>query len=458
MSKLTDSSPPHSCGASAAIIPVPALEPLRLRTSAAEASAFRFVNRAESRERAFKVILIVATIAPVLALVLALPVGRYWSTWLLTRARWLALETVRLKPDHAEIEADWMRKRSFDVSSTVGRWPRPSPNTLPPCSASCFAELDPDHALVRWGNFDRTVLLPGKIFEADDTGRSYRFRPNVRSIWVRNFPVKGQVKAYFQVLDKPEVAELLQGTGAQLVEGSVQTTNSWGLRGPEPNLKASWRGIALGDSYLQGLFVGDQETPTECLKRELASRLLAPVEILNTGHLGYSPEQYYYTLVEFGRRFPPQFVVVSIFANDAGGDVEGVLHGNADWQESGYWLGRIRQYCLERNAHLLVVPAALDQTDRRAAARRLLPWLVLECLGSNRSRIPRSDRRLRQCASRGVARLEASREISHRQFAFQRSRGRCPFFAGRVSGMGQSRRPPARARHRKTYVLPKRAF
>ena len=77
-----------------------------------------------------------------------------------------------------------------------------------------FAELDPDHALVRWGNFDRTVLLPGKIFEADDTGRSYRFRPNVRSIWVRNFPVKGQVKAYFQVLDKPEVAELLQGTGA----------------------------------------------------------------------------------------------------------------------------------------------------------------------------------------------------------------------------------------------------
>ena len=220
-----------------------------------------------------------------------------------------------------------------------------------------FAELDPDHALVRWGNFDRTVLLPGKIFEADDTGRSYRFRPNVRSIWVRNFPVKGQVKAYFQVLDKPEVAELLQGTGAQLVEGSVQTTNSWGLRGPEPNLKASWRGIALGDSYLQGLFVGDQETPTECLKRELASRLLAPVEILNTGHLGYSPEQYYYTLVEFGRRFPPQFVVVSIFANDAGGDVEGVLHGNADWQESGYWLGRIRQYCLERNAHLLVVPA-----------------------------------------------------------------------------------------------------
>ena len=121
-----------------------------------------------------------------------------------------------------------------------------------------FAGLDPDHALVRWGNFDRTVLLPSTVFEADETGRSYRFRPNMRSIWVRNFPVKGPVKAYFQVPDTPELAELVKGTGAQIVEGSTQTTNSWGLRGPEPDLAAPWRGIVLGDSYMQGLFVGDR--------------------------------------------------------------------------------------------------------------------------------------------------------------------------------------------------------
>jgi hypothetical protein len=78
---------------------------------------------------------------------------------------------------------------------------------------------------------------------------------------------------------------------------------------------------------------------------------------LNTGHLGYSPEQYYYTLVEYGRRFPPQFVVVSMFANDFGGDVEAVLQGSGDTEEARYWLWRIREYCLERNAHFLVVPA-----------------------------------------------------------------------------------------------------
>jgi hypothetical protein len=292
------------------------------------------------------------------ALVLALPVGRYWTGWLITRVRWLSMGVVGLKPAHGEIEADWRSKRIFDVTSaqrslaaTFALYPPAMQRLLR------FAELDPDHALVRWGNFDRTVLLPGKIFEADETGRSYRFRPNVRSIWIRNFPVKGQMKAYFQVLDVPEVADLLKGTGAQIVEGSAQTTNSWGLRGQEPNLKASWRGIVLGDSYMQGLFVGDQETPSEYLKRELKSRLQAPVEILNTGHLGYSPEQYYYTLVEYGRWFPPQFVVVSIFANDFGGDLEAVLLGNGDTEEARYWLWRIRQYCLERDAHFLVVPA-----------------------------------------------------------------------------------------------------
>jgi hypothetical protein len=359
LSKVSGSPPAPSQRAPASLeVPLIRLRRSAFRRSHTKQERFRFIERAEKLERRFKIFVTLGTVVLLFGLVAALPVGRYWAIWLFTRGRWLSQSAVGLKIDHSEIESDWRRRREFDVASarkslgaTFAEYPPAMQRLLH------FAELDPDHALVRWGNFDRTVLLPGNIFEADDTGRSYRFRPNVRSIWVRNFPVKGQVKAYFQVLDKPEVLELLKGTGATVVEGSVQTTNSWGLRGPEPNLRASWRGIVLGDSYMQGLFVGDQETPTECLKRELHSRLLAPIEILNTGHLGYSPEQYYYTLVEYGRRFPPQFVVVSIFANDFGGDVESVLQGNGDWEEAAYWLWRIRQYCLERDAQLLVVPA-----------------------------------------------------------------------------------------------------
>jgi hypothetical protein len=194
------------------------------------------------------------------------------------------------------------------------------------------------------------------VFEAEQSGRSYQFRPNVRSIWVRNFPVKGPVKAYFQVPETPEIADVVKGTGAEIVRGSTQTTNSWGLRGPEPDLKARWRGIVLGDSYMQGLFIGDDQTPTECLKRELKSRLGATVEILNTGHLGYSPEQYYYTLVQYAERFAPRFVVVSFFANDFG-DFQEALEGKGDWEEAQYWMGRISQFCFSKAAECVMVPA-----------------------------------------------------------------------------------------------------
>ncbi len=82
------------------------------------------------------------------------------------------------------------------------------------------------------------------------------------------------------------------------------------------------------------------------------------MEILNTGHLGYSPEQYYYSLVEYDGRFPAQFVVVSVFANDFAGEVKDVLEGRGgDWEEGRYWLGRIRDYCVSRGQICLFVPA-----------------------------------------------------------------------------------------------------
>lgn len=318
---------------------------------------FGFIVRAQKLEHAFKLIIALATIGLLAFFLTALSPGRYLSGWVAARARELARHAVGLPPDRGEIDAGWKRKRIFDIEQSRGTLTSSFAEYPPRLQRLLeYAGLDPDHALVRWGNFDRTVLLPSTVFEPDETGRSYRFRPNTRSIWVRNFPMKGPVKAYFPVPDRPELREIVNGTQALIVDGSMQTTNSWGLRGPEPDLSAPWRGIVLGDSYMQGLFVGDHETPVECLKRDLTVRLGDPVEILNTGHLGYSPEQYYYTLLEYGERFPPRFVVISLFANDFG-DFQEVLEGRGDWQEGSYWLGLIRDYCLSRNLECLVVPA-----------------------------------------------------------------------------------------------------
>ena len=317
---------------------------------------FRFVTRAKQLDRAFKSSIAIATVCLIVAFLTLLSPGRYLTSWLSARVRHVAMWAIGLPPDRGEIDADWQRKRLFDIEqsrstldATFAKYPPAMQKLLE------FAGLDPAHALVRWGNYDRTVLLPSTVFEAEQSGRSYQFRPNVRSIWIRNFPVKGPVKAYFQVPETPETADVVTGTGAEIVSGSTQTTNSWGLRGPEPDLKAHWRGIVLGDSYMQGLFIGDDQTPTECLKRELKSRLGATVEILNTGHLGYSPEQYYYTLVQYGKRFAPRFVVVSFFANDIG-DFQEALEGKGDWEEAGYWMSRISQYCFSTGAECVMVP------------------------------------------------------------------------------------------------------
>ena len=306
-----------------------------------------------------------------------------------------------------------------------------------------FAGLDPEHALVRWGNFDRTVLLPSTVFEPDETGRSYRFRPNVRSIWVRNFPMKGPVKAYFQVPDKPEVAELVKGTGAQIVDGSTQTTNSWGLRGPEPDLKASWRGIVLGDSYMQGLFVGDHETPTECLKRDLKSRLGAPVEILNTGHLGYSPEQYYYSLVEYGRSVSRPSSSWSASSPTTSADSRKCSRARATGRRGATgWAGSASSV-LERSSDLPRRSGPLGQPDRRAAdgraitrARSPTSW---KRPGSNIStRSPTSP----TPSSRSSTNPGAPGLTAHRQPALQRADRRRPFLGARDVESGP---PPSAA-------------
>ncbi len=224
-----------------------------------------------------------------------------------------------------------------------------------------YAGLDPETGLLRWGNHDRTLLLPSTVYEADDTGRSFRLRPNTRSIWLRNVGLNSGLPVSFLVPDGPELAAAIQGTSAIPVETSRQTTNSWGLRGPEPDRNAPLRGIVLGDPFMQGMLIGDEETPAECLSRYLQTQLQTRVSVLNTGHLGYSPEQYYSSLRAFADRFQPHFVVVSLYANGFSGDNSDVpMRARGDWEEGKYWLDQITQSCRSRACPYLDVPAPFE--------------------------------------------------------------------------------------------------
>ncbi len=137
--------------------------------------------------------------------------------------------------------------------------------------------------------------------------------------------------------------------------GTEQATNSWGCRGPEPDLTAPVRGLVLGDSFMQGYFVRDDETPPVRLGQSLAELLGARVSILNTGVLGYEPEHEYHTLRAFAERFRPRFVVVATFVNDFGEEAA-VLRGEGDWVEPAYWLEKIQEYCRSKGILCLFAP------------------------------------------------------------------------------------------------------
>ena len=248
-----------------------------------------------------------------------------------------------------EVEAQWRVRRQHGIEEThkslAGFY---NATTKEVRELFQVAGMDPEHALIRYGRADQAFVISPQVFELDEHGRSYRFRPNTRSIWLRQITIRGGPFAMFQVLDTPDHRAAAARAGAIVDEGSVQNTNSWGLRGAEPDASAAVRGIVLGDSFMQGMFNGDGDTPPLDLERYLQAAWRVPVSILNTGHIGYSPEQYYYALREYGDLFRPQFVVVSVCPNDFG-DGPAVLLGKGDWyKEAEYWLDEIRMWCNSR--------------------------------------------------------------------------------------------------------------
>ena len=181
-----------------------------------------------------------------------------------------------------------------------------------------YAGLDPDHSLLRWGNFNLTLLLPSTVFEADDTGRSYKLRPNTRSIWLRSLTLGKEVLPFFLVPDGPGLAEAIKGTPAIPVETSRETTNSWGLRGPEPDPEAP----AARDRPGRLLHAGDVHRrrgyppgmPQALSRGPFQGEGLDP----EYRRPGVFAGAILYSLLAYVDDFRPQFVIVSVCTNDFG--------------------------------------------------------------------------------------------------------------------------------------------
>ena len=318
------------------------------------------------------------------------------------RARlWLAFHETRLglnqnlfgvEPDRTEVEARWRLRRERGIESSLKGLTDFYRGTSEEMRALFrTAGMDPDHALVRYGRGDQAFAISPQVFEPDDRGRSYRFRPRTRSVWLRQITIRKGPFMMFQVLDTPEHRAAATRAGAIVDLGSIQNTNSWGLRGAEPDPAAEVRGIVLGDSFMQAMFNGDSDTPPVYLERELRDAWKLSVSVINTGHIGYSPEQYYYSLVEYGERFRPHFIVVSLCPNDFG-DGAAVMSGMADWtDEAAYWLDKIQIWSRSHLAACLIVPFRCMVKSRRSARRGpIRVRLNICCMFTRRSTASRS--------------------------------------------------------------------
>lgn len=318
---------------------------------------FAFLERSRRRQRLFKRLIIALTATTVAAMIGLSSAGRYHArVWSGAIRDAVELRLVGSLP-RERIEADWRVRRRRGIEMAHERLSSFYRETTEEMRALFrVAGMDPEHALIRYGRADQGFVISPQVFDRDDRGRSYRLRPNTRSVWLRQITLHNGPLGMFEVLDTPEHRAAALAAGAIVDERSVQHTNSWGLRGPEPDMSVPIRGIVLGDSFMQGMFNGDEDTPPIQLQRYLESAWKMPVAVVNTGHIGYSPEQYYYSLLEYGDRVQPDFVVVSVCPNDFGHD-KAVLEGRGDWfDEAGYWLERIRELCDSHRATCLLVP------------------------------------------------------------------------------------------------------
>jgi hypothetical protein len=339
--------------------------------------SFPFAHSAAAREQSFKRITLLVTALAILAVFASTPASRLAVRSAAVRARWFALKLIGGDVPRAEIEADEHRHRLQAVEKTRALLAKTIDEGGEPLARLMkAARMDPETAVIRWGNFNHCLVLSSDVFEVDDSGRSYKLRPNTKSIWVIGLSLAG-VSGLFEIPCTDEARAAAVAVGGRIVPQSLQSTNSWGFRGAEPDLKSSLRGLVLGDSVMQGLLVGDTETAPYYLEQYLHDKTGQAVCVLNTGVLGYSMEQYYYTLVAFGDRFRPHFVILSACGNDFG-----PWDDPHSWAEAAYWMDKIRIYCTSRNIEYLVVPYPGEDMMIGVRNESVYPGKVNEFVGS----------------------------------------------------------------------------
>ena len=239
---------------------------------------------------------------------------------------------------------------------------------------------------------NRGALLSRRLYRSVtmDGAPKYMYKANLKKLGFRTGA--NGLRWNMETEDTPAIRAALAGLDTTfLVTASY---DEFGFRRADPDLAAGCtaRVLFLGDSFTDGLWVGDADTFANLharLARERSGVRLCPV---NAGVNGYGSSEEAYVLEHyFDSEGRPALVFVMFFANDVDADYDAVIDGSlADqdrrWRDSLDELARMKRFADGRGATLVLaaIPPA-DQAFARGSQEHYQDVLRSFC---ERERIP----------------------------------------------------------------------
>lgn len=222
--------------------------------------------------------------------------------------------------------------------------------------------LAPDSAIYAAGlNNGDVGVKPGTLYDPDPGKLTYRLKPNVKGAWLTpDHPLKISSEHHLESMLAIELVPAIEEAFDAADRAGIDlrryllpatfATNSWGLRGPEPDPEAPYRILMLGDSFAVGFAVSEDATIAAQFGQVLG---LSDDElsVVNAGGVGYGPSDYYHWLMEtLEQGFVPQVVIVNICGTNDFGDLareirksethnrgSSVPRGHPDWPSISVW-------------------------------------------------------------------------------------------------------------------------
>lgn len=153
--------------------------------------------------------------------------------------------------------------------------------------------------------------------------------------------------------------------------------NSQGWRSPEVALKKPsdvYRVLILGDSFMAGLQVDDNQVFASLLQKQLnRSRPGRRVEVLNFGVPSWGTDQEYLALCEYGLRYQPDLVLLAFFAQNDVYDNAPALHSRISTHNKPFF--DLKDGKLAELPFVDDTPAVISHLQTIGASLRLYPLL-----------------------------------------------------------------------------------